>query len=54
MNRNHAKLIERIEESGKDLLSYLAQLTDEEIHHVPAPNEWSIHAVLAHLRDTED
>jgi len=53
MNRAHARLTDRIEESGKDLISYLAQLTDEEIHRVPAPNEWSIHGVLAHLRDTE-
>lgn len=53
MNRQHAKLIERIEESGKDLVSYLARLPEEDIQRVPAPNEWSIHAVLAHLRDTE-
>jgi DinB superfamily len=53
VNRAHAKLIERIEESGKDLLAYLSQLTDEELYRVPAPDEWSIHAVLAHLRDTE-
>lgn len=53
MNRAHSKLIERIEESGKDLLSYLALLSDEEIRTAPAAGEWSIHAVLAHLRDTE-
>jgi hypothetical protein len=54
MNRQHAKLIERIEESGNDFLAYLAELTDEEIHRVPGQGEWSIHAVLAHLRDTEE
>ncbi len=54
MNRHHVELIERIEESGKEFLSYLSQLTEEEIHRVPAPNEWSIHAVVAHLRDTEE
>jgi hypothetical protein len=54
MNRQHAKLIVRIEASGKDLLDYIAQLPAEEIHRVPAPDEWSIHAVVAHLRDTEE
>jgi hypothetical protein len=54
MNRQHARLIERIEESGKEFLSYLPQLTEEEIHRMPAPNEWSIHAVVAHLSDTEE
>jgi DinB superfamily len=53
MDRAHSKLIERIEESGKELLAYLSQLTDEEFYRVPGPNEWSIHAILAHLRDTE-
>lgn len=53
MNRAHAKLIERIQESGKDLYYYLSQLTDEEIRRVPAPNQWSIHAVIAHMRDTD-
>jgi hypothetical protein len=54
MNRQHTRLIDRIEESGNDLVYYLAQLTDEEINRVPAPGAWSIHAVLAHLRDTEE
>lgn len=53
MNRAHAKIIERIEESGEDLIYYLAQLANEEIGRIPAPNEWSIHAVIAHMRDTE-
>lgn len=53
MNRTHARLIDRIESSGKDLLFYLAQLSDEEIERVPGQGEWSIHAVLAHVRDTE-
>ncbi len=54
MNRQHAKLVERIEESGKEFLFYLEQLSEAEIHRVPAPDEWSIHAVVGHLRDTEE
>jgi len=30
-----------------------SQLTEEQIHDVPAPGEWSIHQVIAHVRDTE-
>ncbi len=53
MNRQHATLIDRIEQSGQDFLKYLGQLSDEEIHQAPSPNEWSIHAIAAHMRDTE-
>lgn len=54
MNRAHANLIERIQSSGDDLVANLALLTDEELQRVPAPREWSLHAVLSHLRDTEE
>ncbi len=54
MNRQHTKLIERIEASGKEFLDYVAQLPAEELGRAPAPDEWSIHAVIAHLRDTEE
>lgn len=53
MNRYHRTLLDRLEANGKDFLDHLARLSEEEIHRVPAPNEWSIHAVVAHLRDTE-
>ncbi len=53
MNRQHTRLIERIEESGKELLAYVAQLPEEELRRVPAEGEWSTHAILAHLRDVE-
>jgi uncharacterized damage-inducible protein DinB len=53
MNRKRAALIDCLEASGKDLLAYLALLSDDEIHTPPAPNEWTIHQVAAHLRDTE-
>lgn len=53
MNREHAALIERIGSSGKDLLSYVAQLSDDELRRTPGSDDWSVHAVLAHLRDVE-
>lgn len=54
MNRQHAKLVEGIVGSGKEFLFYLAQLSEVEIRRVPAQDEWSIHAVVGHLRDTEE
>jgi hypothetical protein len=54
MNRQHQALIDRIESSGKEFLEYLSRLPEEEIHRVPANGEWSAHAVVAHLRDTEE
>lgn len=52
MNRKHVALIDRLEQNGKDLW-YLAQLSEGELHAVPAPNEWTIHQIAAHMRDTE-
>ncbi len=54
MNRQHSQLIKRIEESGKELLDYVTRLPEEELHQSPGGDEWSIHAILAHLRDTEE
>src|SRR5437867_3863488 len=53
MNRQYATLIDHIEASGKELLSYLSRLPADEITRVPAPGEWSAHAIAAHLRDTQ-
>lgn len=53
MDRKRAQLIDRIESSGQDYLWYLDQLSEEEIHVPPAPNEWSVHQIAAHMRDTE-
>jgi hypothetical protein len=53
MNRKRAALIARLEQSGKDYTWYLAHLAQDEINLPPAPNEWSIHQVVAHVRDTE-
>ncbi len=54
MNREHKRLVERLESSGEDLLSYLGKFSEQEILEQPAPNEWSIHQVVSHLRDTEE
>jgi hypothetical protein len=53
MNRKRAGLVDRLEQSGKDYLWCLSQLTEEEIHAPTAPGEWTIHQVVAHVRDTE-
>ncbi|CAG0986880.1 hypothetical protein ANRL3_02502 [Anaerolineae bacterium] len=53
MNRKRKALVDRLEESGKEYLQYLAQLDTNEIHGAPAPNEWTIHQVVSHMRDTE-
>lgn len=54
MNRQHSQLVERIESSGKELLEMLKAFTDEEMMRSPGEGEWSIHAVLAHVRDVEE
>jgi len=53
MNRTRQALIDRLETSGKEFVAYLAQLSEEEIRAVSSPTEWSIHQVIAHMRDTE-
>ena len=53
MNRQHRLLLERIEESGKELLAYVSRLPEEELYNSRGGTEWTIHAILAHLRDTE-
>ncbi len=53
MNRKRAQLIDRLESSGQDYLWYLEQLSEGEIHSPPAPGEWTVHQIAAHMRDTE-
>lgn len=54
MNREHKRLVDRLESSGEDLLSYLGKFSEQEILEQPALNEWSIHQVVSHLCDTEE
>jgi hypothetical protein len=53
MNRKRAALVDRIEQSGKDYVWFLSQLTPDAIAQVTAPGEWSVHQIVAHVRDTE-
>ncbi|MCL4393586.1 MAG: DinB family protein [Chloroflexi bacterium] len=53
MNRKRAGLVDRIEQSGKDYMWYISQLSADDIAQAPAPGEWTIHQVVAHMRDTE-
>lgn len=54
MNHEHQRLIERLESSAEDFVSSLGKFSDEELHASPTPNDWSIHQLAAHLRDTEE
>lgn len=54
MNKQHAQLIARLESSADELKFALAQLTTADIMRVPKEDEWSLHATLSHLRDTEE
>jgi uncharacterized damage-inducible protein DinB len=49
----HARLIDRLEANGAELLWYVSLLSNEEIHAPPKPRAWSIHQTLCHLRDVE-
>ena len=53
MNREHKRIIDRLESSAEDFLAYLSKLSTEELQRVPAPNEWTLHQVAAHVRDNE-
>jgi hypothetical protein len=53
MNLKRVGLIDRSEKSGEDYIWFVGQLTEDEISTIPAPNEWSIHQVVAHMRDTQ-
>ncbi len=53
MNRQRAAWVDRLEQSGKDYFRYISQLTDADIASAPAAGEWTLHQVVAHMRDTE-
>ncbi len=54
MNRQHTQLVKRIEESGKELLDYVSHIPEDEMHSMPGGGDWSIHAIMAHVRDVEE
>ena len=53
MNHNRSQLIDRLESSGQDYVWYLDRLSEEEIRVPPAPNDWTVHEIAVHMRDTE-
>lgn len=53
MNLQHKRIIDRLGTSSEDFIAYLAKLPAEELQQVPAPNEWTLHQVAAHVRDVE-
>ncbi len=53
MNRKLKALIDRLETSGEDFLWYLGQVPESKVHSAPASNQWTIHQIAAHMRDTE-
>jgi len=53
MNRQRQQLVKRLEQSGAEYITYLSQLSADEVNAKPSPADWSIHQVAAHMRDTE-
>jgi len=47
-------LIDRLEESGKEFVKWLALFTPDEAPTPPGPNEWSAREIAIHQRDTEE
>ncbi len=45
--------IDQYESVSAQLVSAIEGLSEEQLRHVPAPGEWSIHEVLVHLPDSE-
>ena|SRR5579875_1187913 len=46
-------LFEAFSNTPVQFASALQGLTEEQIHFVPAPGEWSIHMIIVHLADSE-
>jgi hypothetical protein len=53
VNRKRAALIDQLEASGKDFLWSVGQVSELEVQTAPAPGEWTVHQIAAHMRDTE-
>ncbi|HZQ10467.1 MAG TPA: DinB family protein [Anaerolineae bacterium] len=53
MNKQHTQLIDRLEETGDEVVDAFEQLSDEQIQRAPKEGEWTLHQAMAHLRDTE-
>ncbi len=53
MNKQHAQLLERLQDSAAQVADAVKKLSAEQINRVPKQGEWSLHQALAHLRDTD-
>ncbi len=54
MNKQHTQLIDKLEESGAQVIKEFNKLSDKQVNQVPQNGEWSLHKAMAHLRDTEE
>ncbi len=54
MDPRRAQLIDRLEASGQDYMWLVNRLEETEMFTPPAPGEWTIHQLVAHMRDTEE
>jgi hypothetical protein len=45
--------IERFDAAPSQVIAALEGLSEDQIHHVPAEGEWSIHEIVVHLADSE-
>jgi hypothetical protein len=53
MNKQHTQLVDRLEASSNELADAVGRLSPAQIARIPKADEWSLHANLAHVRDTE-
>jgi len=52
MNKQHTQLVDRLEDSGEQVLEAVRKLDAARMQERQG-EEWSLHQVLAHLRDTD-
>jgi hypothetical protein len=53
MNKQRKLLLERLDDSAKQVADAVKELSDEQLNQIPKEGEWSLHGALAHLRDTD-
>ena len=47
-------IVEELKESQSQLLKTVGQLSEENAHLVPAPNEWTVAQLLAHIAEIQE
>jgi len=53
MNKQHTQLLERLDDSANQVADAVKKLSPDQLNRIPKEGEWSLHAALAHLRDTD-